>query len=232
MKVIFCFLLFGILCCNAQSPYPKDYFTSPLDITLTASGTFAELRSNHFHSGIDLKTKGTEGLNVYAAASGYVSRIKISRFGYGKALYITHPNGYTSVYAHLQKFSPSLEAYVKKQQYKKETFELEVFPQRNFLKIAAKEIIAYSGNTGGSSGPHLHFEIRDKQERPINPMLFGITIKDTTKPQIHELFGYPLSEESHVNGARSRVKIRIKKLPNGHYISEQISAFGALALGL
>jgi hypothetical protein len=232
MKVILCFLLFGFLYCNAQSPYPKDYFTSPLNITLTASGTFAELRSNHFHSGLDLKTKGTEGLNVYAAASGYVSRIKISRFGYGKALYITHPNGYTTVYAHLQKFSPSLEAYVKKQQYKKETFELEVFPQRNSLKIAAKEIIAYSGNTGGSSGPHLHFEIRDKQERPINPMLFGITIKDTTRPQIHELFGYPLSEESHVNGARSRVKIRIKKLPNGHYISEQISAFGALGFGI
>jgi hypothetical protein len=232
MKVIFYFLLFGILCCNAQSPYPKDYFTSPLDITLTASGTFAELRSNHFHSGLDLKTKGTEGLNVYAAASGYVSRIKISRFGYGKALYITHPNGYTTVYAHLQKFSPSLEAYVKKQQYKKETFELEVFPQRNSLKIAAKEIIAYSGNTGGSSGPHLHFEIRDKQERPINPMLFGITIKDTTRPQIHELYGYPISKESHINGARSRVKIRIKKLPNGHYISEQISAFGALGFGI
>jgi len=222
----------GITLCNSQSPYPQDYFKSPLDIPLVLSGTFAELRSNHFHSGLDLKTQGKEGLKTYASAKGYVSRIKISRYGYGKALYITHPNGYTTVYAHLQKFSPTIEAYVKSQQYNKETFELELFPKANELKILANQVIAYTGNTGGSGGPHLHFEIRDKNARPMNPMLFGIDIKDTTKPVIYELFGYPLSDGSHINGETSRVKIRIIKLPNGHYKTEQITAFGKIGFGI
>jgi len=232
MKACLLFLLSVVSFCNAQTPYPQDYFTSPLDITLVLSGTFAELRSNHFHSGLDIKTQGKEGFKTYAAAAGYVSRIKISRYGYGKALYITHPNGYTTVYAHLQKFSPTIEAYVKKQQYLKETFEIELFPKAEDLKISAKEVIAYTGNTGGSGGPHLHFEIRDKQERPMNPMLFGFDIKDTTKPAVYELFGYPLSEGSHINGETSRVKIRIIKLPNGHYKTEQITAFGNIGFGI
>ncbi|MDB4094136.1 M23 family metallopeptidase [Flavobacteriaceae bacterium] len=218
--------------CNAQIPYPQNYFSSPLDITLVLSGTFAELRSNHFHSGLDIKTNGKEGFKTYASAEGYVSRIKISRYGYGKALYITHPNGYTTVYAHLQKFSPSIEAYVKQQQYKKETFELELFPKAETLKVVAKEVIAYTGNTGGSGGPHLHFEIRDKQERPMNPMLFGLDIKDTTKPEVYELFGYPLSEGSHINGVNSRVKIRLIKLADGTYKTEQITAFGKIGFGI
>ena len=232
MKAFLFLFLSVITFCNAQSPYPQNYFSSPLDITLVLSGTFAELRSNHFHSGLDIKTQGKEGFKTYASAEGYVSRIKISRYGYGKALYITHPNGYTTVYAHLQKFAPKIEAYVKKQQYKKETFELELFPKAEDLKISSKEIIAYTGNTGGSGGPHLHFEIRDKQERPMNPMLFGFDIKDTTKPVIHELYGYPLSEGSHINGETSRVKIRVIKLPNGQYKSEQISAFGTIGFGI
>ena len=229
----FLFLLVSVVTfCNAQSPYPQNYFSSPLDITLVLSGTFAELRSNHFHSGLDIKTQGKEGLKTYASAEGYVSRIKISRYAYGKALYITHPNGYTTVYAHLQKFARKIQAYVKAQQYKKETFEIELFPKAEDLKIEANEVIAYTGNTGGSGGPHLHFEIRDSKERPMNPMLFGFDIKDTTKPVIYEVFGYPLSEGSHINGESSRVKIRIIKLPNGQYKSEQITAFGTIGFGL
>ncbi|MDA9335306.1 M23 family metallopeptidase [Flavobacteriaceae bacterium] len=232
MKAGFYSLIFLISFCNAQNPYPQDYFSSPLDITLVLSGTFAELRSNHFHSGLDIKTQGKEGFKTYASADGYVSRIKISRYGYGKALYITHPNGYTTVYAHLQKFSPTIEAYVKQQQYTKETFELELFPKAETLKVAAKEVIAYTGNTGGSGGPHLHFEIRDKQERPMNPMLFGLDIKDTTNPVVYELYGYPLSEGSHINGQDSRVKIRLIKLPDGTYKTEQITAFGEIGFGI
>ena len=232
MKACTFLILLVVSFCNAQTPYPQDYFTSPLDITLVLSGTFAELRSNHFHSGLDMKTQGKEGFKTYAAAAGYVSRIKISRYGYGKAVYITHPNGYTTVYAHLQKFAPTIEAYVKKQQYLKELFEIELFPKAEDLKISAKEVIAYTGNTGGSGGPHLHFEIRDKQERPMNPMLFGFDIKDTTKPLVYELYGYPLSEGSHINGETSRVKIRIIKLPNGHYKTEQITAFGKIGFGI
>jgi len=232
MKACFLLFLFIVPFCIAQTPYPQDYFSSPLDIKLVLSGSFAELRSNHFHSGLDIKTQGKEGFKTYASAEGYVSRIKISRYGYGKALYISHPNGYTTVYAHLQKFSPIIEAFVKKQQYKKETFELELFPKADELKVIAKEVIAYTGNTGGSGGPHLHFEIRDKQEHPMNPMLFGLDIKDTSKPLVYELFGYPLSEKSHINGEKSRVKIRIIKLPNGHYKTEQITAFGEIGFGI
>ena len=142
MKAFLFLVLLVVNFCNAQSPYPQNYFTSPLDITLVLSGTFAELRSNHFHSGLDIKTQGKEGFKTYAAAEGYVSRIKISRYGYGKALYVTHPNGYTTVYAHLQKFAPKIEAYVKEEQYKKESFELELFPNAEDLKISAKEVIA------------------------------------------------------------------------------------------
>jgi hypothetical protein len=232
MKAFLFLVLLVVNFCNAQSPYPQNYFTSPLDITLVLSGTFAELRSNHFHSGLDIKTQGKEGFKTYAAAEGYVSRIKISRYGYGKALYVTHPNGYTTVYAHLQKFAPKIEAYVKEEQYKKESFELELFPNAEDLKISAKEVIAYTGNTGGSGGPHLHFEIRDSQERPINPMLFGFDIKDTTKPVIYDVFAYPLSEDSHINGETSRVKIRVIKLPDGQYKTEQITAFGTIGFGI
>ncbi|MGC6525141.1 MAG: M23 family metallopeptidase [Flavobacteriaceae bacterium] len=232
MKVfkILCFLCSIYL--SAQTPYPQDYFRSPLDIQLVLSGTFAELRSNHFHSGLDIKTNGKQGLKVYAAAQGYVSRIKISRYGYGKALYITHPNGYTTVYAHLQKFSPEIEAYIKKQQYQKEQFEIELFPKLNALKIESDALVAFSGNTGGSSGPHLHFEIRDKQERPMNPMLFGLDIKDTTAPELYELYAYPISENSHIDGVQKKKKIRLIKQPDGSFVAEAIKCFGEIGFGI
>jgi len=212
--------------------YPQDYFSAPIDINLILSGSFAELRTNHFHSGLDIKTQGKEGFKTYASAAGYVSRIKISRYGYGKALYIKHPNGYTTVYAHLKKFSAAIEAYVKKRQYQKETFEIELFPKAGTLKVLDKQLIAYTGNTGGSGGPHLHFEIRDPQERPINPLMFGFDVKDTTQPVIYGLFGYPISENSHVGGDTKRVEIRIIKQKDGTYKSEPIIAYGEIGFGI
>ncbi len=217
---------------EGQNPYPQDYFRNPLDITLVLSGTFAELRSNHFHSGLDIKTQQREGLKVYTAAHGYVSRIKISHWGYGKALYITHPNGYTTVYAHLQKFSPKIESYIKKLQYEKESFEIEVFPNIEDLLIDTDEVVAFSGNTGGSGGPHLHFEIRDKSERPINPMLFGIDIKDTTRPSILGVYAYPIGKSSHVNQSNEKVKLRLIPQKNGDYTVENIKAFGKIGFGV
>ena len=157
MRFILIFLFILPTFITAQNKYPQDYFSHPLEIPLVLSGTFAELRPNHFHSGMDFKTQQRIGLKVMASASGYVSRIKISHFGYGKALYITHPNGYVTVYAHLQKFAPEIEAYIKKQQYKRESFQIELFPSAEILKVTKGEVVAYSGNTGGSVWPPLAF---------------------------------------------------------------------------
>lgn len=232
MRIIVLSLLVFAQLSLAQNPYPQDYFRSPLDITLVLSGTFAELRSNHFHSGLDLKTQQRQGLKVYTAAEGYVSRIKISHYGYGKALYITHPNGYTTVYAHLQKFSERIEKYIKQRQYEKESFEIELFPSAEELKVTSDEVVAYSGNTGGSGGPHLHFEIRDKQERPINPMLFGIDIKDTRKPLVLRAFAYPVGENSYVNNTNSRSELRLIPLQNGDYKVEPFKGYGKIGIGI
>ncbi|MEY8847747.1 M23 family metallopeptidase [Psychroserpens sp. XS_ASV72] len=225
---LFLLSLFGY----AQNPYPQDYFRSPLDINLILSGTFAELRSNHFHSGLDIKTQQRTGLNVYAAAEGYVSRIKISHFGYGKALYITHPNGYVSVYAHLEKFAPKIEAYIKALQYKKESYEIEVFPTPDELPISSDEIVAFSGNSGSSGGPHLHFEIRDNAERPINPMLFGIQIKDSKRPTVRGIYAYPKDRRSHVNDVKKRNELRLIPNKNGDYSVEPIEAYGSIGFGV
>ncbi|WP_411766855.1 M23 family metallopeptidase [Winogradskyella sp. A3E31] len=216
----------------SQSEYPQDYFQSPLDITLVLGGSFAELRSNHFHSGLDIKTQQREGLRIYASAAGYVSRIKVSHFGYGKALYITHPNGYTTVYAHLQKFSPKIEAYIKKCQYEKESFEVEMFPSTEELLVEKGEVVAFSGNTGGSGGPHLHYEIRDNAERPINPMLFGIDIKDTSPPYITKLYAYPKNDSSYVNGKNASTELRLIPKYDGTYDVETITAYGDIGFGV
>ncbi|WP_336070936.1 M23 family metallopeptidase [Mesoflavibacter sp. CH_XMU1404-2] len=212
--------------------YPQDYFASPLDGETILAGTFGELRSNHFHSGLDIKTKQREGLKVYAAASGYVSRIKIAHFGYGKALYITHPNGYTTVYAHLQRFSDKIESFIKKKQYEQESFEIEVFPTNNELILTKGEVIAYSGNTGSSGGPHLHYEIRDNLERPINPLLFGIKVKDSKKPIVRSIYAYPINELSHVNNSNLKQKLRLIPLQNGDYKVEDIKAHGKIGFAI
>jgi len=231
-NVLIIVLLFFTQFIIAQSPYPQDYFRSPLEIPLVLAGTFAELRSNHFHAGLDIKTQQREGLKVFAAAKGYVSRIKISHWGYGKAIYLTHPNGYTTVYAHLKKFSPKIEAYIKNLQYKKETFEIELFPAIDELLIESDEIIAFSGNTGSSSGPHLHYEIRDNKERPINPFLFGLDVKDTKPPTILSVYAYPIDENSHVNKSNKKTKLRLIPQPNGNYKVENIKAFGKIGFGI
>ena len=231
MKYFF-FILFISQFGFSQTPYPQDYFRNPLDVPLVLSGTFAELRSNHFHSGLDIKTQQRTGLNVYAAAEGYVSRIKISHFGYGKALYITHPNGYVTVYAHLEKFAPAIENYIKTRQYEKESYEIEVFPSPEDLPIKTDEIVAFSGNSGSSGGPHLHFEIRDNAERPINPMLFGIDIKDSKRPVVTAIYAYPKDRKSHVNEVKKRQELRLIPNKNGDYNVEAIEAIGTIGFGV
>jgi len=217
---------------TAQYNLPEDYFDDPLQIPLVLAGTFGELRSNHFHSGLDIKTQHRQGLPVLASAEGYVSRINISHYGYGKALYIQHPNGYTTVYGHLKNFSPKIEKYIKEQQYARETYEIEVFPSAEELKKERGEVVASSGNTGGSGGPHLHFEIRDQQQRPMNPMMFGVKVKDTRAPLLKGLYAYPLGDDSHVNGSAKRQKLQLIPLADGTYKTENIDACGNIGFGI
>lgn len=184
---------------------PKTYFRSPVEFPITLSGNFGELRNDHFHSGIDIRTFKI-GKRVLSAAEGYVSRIKISATGYGRAIYIQHPNGLTTVYGHLNKFNPTIEAVAKSAQYRKQSFEIDINLTKDQLPLKRGELIAYSGNTGSSAGPHLHFEIRDtKSESPLNPLLFNFMIKDNMPPKIFNLFLYPLDKSSSINGKNSRV---------------------------
>ncbi|MFN3753574.1 M23 family metallopeptidase [Flavobacterium sp.] len=234
MKCIwfFCFyaaLLFG------QNQYPKDYFRSPLDIPLQLSGNFGELRPNHFHSGFDFKTQKKEGFKVYAVADGYVSRIKIAENGYGKAIYITHPNGYTSVYGHLQSGFGEVEKLIKREQYKAKSYEIDLAFLPTDLLIKKDDIIAISGNTGGSDGPHLHFEIRDtKSEKIINPLCFGFdsAIKDTKKPILNSLFVYPLDKNSVVNQSKRPIAVSISQQADGSFIAEKVMANGKIGFGI
>lgn len=216
----------------SQEALPQNYFESPLEIPLILSGTFGELRSNHFHSGLDIKTHQRTGLNVIASATGYVNRIKISHYGYGKALYIQHPNGYSTVYAHLEKFSPAIEAYIKKVQYEKESYEVEVFPSAGELDVKQGELIAYSGNSGGSGGPHLHFEIRDSSARPMNPFDFGLQVSDHRNPDVLGVYAYPQDRSSHVNKNSGFQSINLRHQGDHVYIAEPIKAYGSVGFGI
>jgi hypothetical protein len=234
-KILFAICAIHFFClqtARSQKIYPTDYFRSPLNIPLSISGSFGELRSNHFHSGLDIKTQGQTGLPVYAVADGFVARIKVEVFGYGKALYISHPNGYTSVYAHLNSYAPAIEAYVKKNQYDNQSYAIELFPDADFLPVKKGDVIAYSGNTGGSGGPHLHFEIRATgSEKPINPMFFGLDIADTKPPVVDGVYLYPATKDSRVGGSNQKRQLVFQTQRQGFVRTEPISASGAVYVG-
>lgn len=174
---------------NTWVPFP------PMALQPVLKGNYGELRSNHFHSGIDLSTQGKIGQPVRASADGYVSRIKISEYGYGKAIYIDHPNGYTTVYGHLHRLAPAIEKLVTDEQYKQSKFSVELFPEKNQLVVRAGDTIAWSGNSGSSAGPHLHYEIRNtKSEIPLNPLQFIKNVKDTIPPIIKSISVYGVNK--------------------------------------
>ena len=232
MKLL-AFLLFT-LAAFGQKNYPKD-FRLPLDIPMQLSGNFGELRPNHFHAGFDFKTNQREGLNVYAVYDGYVSRIKISTYGYGKAIYITHPNGFTTVYGHLQKAVGAIEAKIRATQYKEEAYEVELFLKPGELEVKKGDIIALSGNTGGSEGPHLHFEFRETAtEKIVNPFFFGYDqfIKDTKKPIVTSLMVYPLDGESVANKSKRPINLGLSLQKDGTFISEKVQAMGKIGFGI
>lgn len=217
---------------KGQSDIPKDYFSNPLEIPLILSGNFGELRSNHFHSGLDIKTQQKEGIPIYAPADGHVTRIKVQHYGYGKALYIQHPNGYSTVYAHLQKYAGDIEDYVKKNQYQKESYEIELFPEATILPVKKGMLIGYTGNSGSSGGPHLHFEIRDAASRPMNPMLFGINIDDTKIPLLNSVLVYPQGDHSVANNSQNPTKLKLTRQKNGTYTTEKVIANGIVGFGV
>ena len=230
MKKIFLLFLFLSINLNSQTNFPKNYFSNPLDIDLILNGTFGELRSSHFHSGLDFKTQFKEGLNIYSAAEGYVSRISIKHGGFGKAIYINHPNGYTTVYAHLKSFNDEIENYIKKLQYEKRTYQIEKYLKKDVLKIKRKQIIGKSGNTGSSSGPHLHFETRKtSNQKALNPKLFDFKIKDNRHPIINSAFIYKIDS---LNNYKGPVKIKLKKINDSLYESNTIEASGKVGFGI
>lgn len=207
-------------------------FGSPVDIPIYLSGTFGEPRGNHFHSGIDIRTNSQEGLAVYAVQDGYVSRLKVSAYGYGKAIYIQHPNGYTSVYAHLSAYNPAITKYTRDLHYAKESFEVDEGVPAGKLKVKKGELIGYSGNTGGSGGPHLHFEIRTtRTEHPLNPQLYGFTVVDNVAPVIHSLNVYAkdLNLKSPETYSARKVGSIYKLVKDTLYFNTDTIAFGVHA---
>lgn len=236
MKITFISLAISCLLfhCKAYAQeFPTEYFNKPMDIPLVLSGTFGELRNNHFHAGLDIKTQGRIGIPVKASASGYVSRIKIQEYGYGKVIYLKHPNGYETVYAHLSSFSDKIEAYVKKQQYFKESYEIELFPNAELFPIAQDEVIAFSGNTGSSGGPHLHFEIRNASSEPQNPLLFGFEeISDRIKPRVKGVWAYTLTDSAQIQGLQGQKRLQLQWVEDGVYHAEPMQAFGEIGVGV
>ncbi|MGH2644693.1 MAG: M23 family metallopeptidase, partial [Chitinophagaceae bacterium] len=175
--------------------FPNHLFRSPLNIPITLAGGYGEIRPGHFHEGLDMKTEGRIGLPVHAAAAGYISRVAISNTGFGHVIYITHPDGYTTVYGHLHRFSPDLEKYVKQKQYKQESWAIDLHLSPGQFPVKQGQFIAYSGATGSVAGPHVHFEIRNtKTEHPLNGLLFGFDIKDNIPPTIYRIALYNMNK--------------------------------------
>lgn len=221
-------LLFFSLATNAQE------YANPLDGELILSGNFGEIRGNHFHSGLDFKTGGVEGKPVYAVADGFVSRIFVSGDGFGKAIYLEHPNGKTSVYGHLSDFNPDIARYVKQQQYAKESFELDLNLSASQFPIKKGQLIAKSGNSGGSGGPHVHFEIRETiGQIPENPLNYGFKVRDEKHPELQKLWIYNHAPNGHIEGLRTEKGFSVNGSTGKYSIGvDTIRAAGVLSLGV
>lgn len=190
-----------LLLISTASAAQTQSFRLPLEIPPAFSGTFGEIRSDHFHSGVDLRTMGQVGFNVFAIEKGFVSRIKVSPVGFGKAIYVDHPNGRTSVYAHLDRFTGKIAEYVENAQYQKQSFEVELFPNPGELTVNKGDIIGLSGNSGSSGGPHLHFEVRETSSQQIlDPFEFFNEWKqpDRFPPIINRLLVFEIDSLSYL----------------------------------
>ncbi len=225
------FLFAGITNNTAEA----QQLRKPMDIPVLLSGNFGELRSNHFHSGIDFKTQGVEGKPIHSVQDGYVSRISVSPWGYGNGLYITHPDGTTTVYGHLQKFSQKITDYLKEKQYEQESFNVNLSLTPDELPVKEGELVALSGNTGSSGGPHLHFEVRDTEtEEPMDPIeYYKDLIKDTQAPKIQGIMVYSMPGKGVVNGSRRKLELKPVTAKNGKQtLTGKIEAWGEIGLAV
>lgn len=229
--------IFSILLYSTLNDIPKDktIFISPLKIPEFLSSNFGELRTDHFHSGLDIKTQSVTGKDVVATADGYIYRIGVSPVGFGNSLFIRHPSGYSTVYGHLERFAPEIEKYVKKRQYEQKSFAIVLWPKKDEIPVKQGDLIAWSGNSGGSGGPHLHYEIRKSEdEKPINPLLFNSGIFDNKKPVFEKLVIYPVNQHTLINN-RNTVKRMDVSGSNGTYFipsENEITISGLAGFGI
>lgn len=234
MKNIF-FTFFTLINSFLLSQDITNNFSNPVKIPIILSGNFGEIRNNHFHSGIDIKTKGSSGIKIYAIQDGYVSRIKVSPSGYGKAIYLNHSNGLTSVYGHLSKFTSKIDSFVNSYQYYNKTYSIDIFLNDDDFVLKNGDLIGFSGNSGSSSAPHLHFEIRDtKSQKVLNPAIFGFNSKDTSPPVIKSIFIYPFNNNSKINFNNDTIKFDVIKISKNKYSlnSSEIFVSGKLGFGV
>ena len=199
---LFFSLLFFYSAISAQffpvKNYPKGYFIYPVEARISLAANFGELRPNHYHMGLDCRTDQVQNKIVRAAAEGYIARVSIAPFGFGRAIYINHPNGLTTVYGHLNNFYPELEKYVKEKQYQLQSWQVSLEIPANLFPVKKGQFIARSGSTGGSQGPHCHFEIRDtKTDKVLNELLFGLPIPDNVPPTIIRLAMYDRTKSTY-----------------------------------
>ena len=230
MKLFLKILYTLFFLCNVNIVFSQDIdFHTPIDAPFDLSGTFGEYRSR-FHTGIDFKSRGVLNQKIFSIEEGYISRIEVNNYGYGKVIYIDHPNGYTSVYAHLNNFNTEIDTYIKSEHYKLKSSTLKKFPKKDELKVKKGELIGYSGNTGGSFGPHLHFEIRDTDTQDaLNPLIFNYEYLDTERPIIRGLY---LIDEENTLVSSLPVKKEIRKLNDSTYTTDDIEYSKKTGLGI
>lgn len=211
-----------------MSQNSEKLYTCPLKIAYRISGTYGELRGNHYHAGLDMGTSGEENIEVHSADDGWVSRVKVGPYGYGRALYIDHPDGHTTVYGHLNGFATKIDSAIRREQYAKQSFDVQLFIEKGKIPVKRDEVVAYSGNTGGSGGPHLHFEVRDtKTEEPLNPMRFIETTADNIPPTLFGIKIYALSPDAQVAGGKND-----RYLPLAQTNGKTIDAIGKIGIGI